>query len=88
MTGPFRSLEDSKHAYYLVFDFEMAVADKFGSTWGRGEYVRERNLKAHQALDLVTLPAGDTFAPRAGSAVANAGAFTRPTCALQVNTSS
>jgi len=32
VSGPFRSLEGSKHAYYLVFDFEMAVTDKFGST--------------------------------------------------------
>gem|GEM_PF-2387938 len=25
MEGPFSFLEDSKHAYYLVFDFERAV---------------------------------------------------------------
>ena len=34
MSGPFRSLEYSKHAYYLVFDFEMALTDKFRSAWG------------------------------------------------------
>jgi|GEM_PF-1711034 len=30
--APFQSLEDSKHAYYLVFDFEIEVTAKFGST--------------------------------------------------------
>jgi len=33
----FRSLEDSKHAYYLVFDFEIEVTDKFGSTTARAD---------------------------------------------------
>jgi len=28
----FCSLEDSQHAYYLVFDFEIEVTDKSGST--------------------------------------------------------
>jgi len=32
---PFRSLEDSKHAYYLVFDFEIEVTDKFRGTTAR-----------------------------------------------------
>jgi len=32
MSGPFRSLEGSQHAYYLVFDFEIEVTDKFGIT--------------------------------------------------------
>ncbi len=32
--SPFVRLEDSKHAYYLVFEFEIGVTDKFGSTWG------------------------------------------------------
>ncbi len=33
--GPFRSLEDSKHAYYLPFDFKIEVPDKFGSVPSR-----------------------------------------------------
>ena len=33
---PFRFLEDSKHAYYLVFDFEIEATEKLGSTWGAG----------------------------------------------------
>ena len=32
--SPFVRLEGSKHAYYLVFEFEIGVTDKFGSTWG------------------------------------------------------
>ncbi len=28
---PFRSLKDSKHAYYRVFDFEIEVTHQFGS---------------------------------------------------------
>ncbi len=32
---PFYSLEDSKHAYYLVFDVEIAFTDKFGNSTAR-----------------------------------------------------
>ncbi len=32
---PFSFPEDSKHAYYLVFDFEIEVTGKFGSTTAR-----------------------------------------------------
>ncbi len=33
VSGLFRSFEDSKHAYYLVYDFEIEVTDQFESTW-------------------------------------------------------
>jgi|GEM_PF-1536295 len=55
VSGPFRSLEDSKHAYYLLFDFEMAVAEKFGSTWACSAAAQARFLGPSAFVDSVCL---------------------------------
>jgi|GEM_PF-1739601 len=47
---PFRFLEDSKHAYYLVFDFEIDATDTFGSTTARAGLPAEPAVDNERAL--------------------------------------
>ena len=60
---PFRFFQDSKHAYYLVFDFEIELTDKFGSTWeARRHAQRELGAEAPRA-QLQAIPVRITARP-------------------------